>query len=183
MARPPLRAQIEDASLQQAIEQSQERERQQLEAGDEEQRTVRSAQATGDDQTGEDISTYERLANTVVNAGNMGSEFFNLQPDFNPVSVQEDASMVRWETWIYTDVNGGIEITFTDEAMTGSFDYAPAPLDPNIPVRTLALLNRYNPRRITEFAARVTPDYYATPGKHPPPTILLRPRRFSEFPK
>ena len=159
----PLRAQIEDASLQQAIEQSQERERQQLESGDEEQRTVRSAQATGDDQTGEDISTYERLANTVVNAGNMGSEFFNLQPDFNPVSVQEDASMVRWETWIYTDVNGGIEITFTDEAMTGSFDYAPAPLDPNIPVRTLALLNRYSPRRVTEFAARVTPDYYVTP--------------------
>lgn len=159
----PIRAQREDASMQQAIEQSQERERQGLESGDEEQRTVRSAQATGDDQTGEDISTYERLANTVVNAGNMGSEFFNLQPDFNAVSVQEDASMVRWETWIYTDVNGGIEITFTDEAMTGNFDYAPPPLDPNIPIRTLALLNRYNPRRVTEFAARVTPDYYVTP--------------------
>ncbi|MCY3869777.1 MAG: GWxTD domain-containing protein [Gemmatimonadetes bacterium] len=159
----PISMQREDASMQQAIEQSQERERQGLESGGEEQRTVRSAQATADDQTGEDISTYERRANTVVNAGNMGSEFFNLQPDFNAVSVPEDASMVRWETWIYTDVNGGIEITFTDEAMTGSFDYAPAPLDPNIPIRTLALLNRYNPRRVTEFAARVTPDYYATP--------------------
>ena len=159
----PIRMQREDASMQRAIEQSQEREQQRLESGDEEQRTVRSAQATGDDQTGEDISTYERLANTVVNAGNMGSEFFNLQPDFNAVSVPEDASMVRWETWVYTDVNGGIEITFTDEAMTGSFDYAPAPLDPNIPIRTLALLNRYNPRRVTEFAARVTPDYYVTP--------------------
>ena len=47
--------------------------------------------------------------------------------------------------------------------MTGHFDYAPPPLDPNIPIRRLALLNRYNPRRITEFAARVTPDYYVTP--------------------
>ena len=83
--------------MQQTIAQSQERERQQLEAGDEERRTVRSGQATADDQTGEDISTYERLANTVVNAGNMGSEFFNLQPDFQAVSVQEDASMVRWK--------------------------------------------------------------------------------------
>ena len=162
-ASTQLRAQLDAASMQQTIAQSQERERQQLEAGDEERRTVRSGQATADDQTGEDISTYERLANTVVNAGNMGSEFFNLQPDFQAVSVQEDASMVRWETWIYTDINGGIEITFTDEAMTGHFDYAPPPLDPNIPIRRLALLNRYNPRRITEFAARVTPDYYVTP--------------------
>ena len=44
--------------MQQAIEQSQERERQGLESGGEEQRTVRSAQATGDDQTGEDIQHF-----------------------------------------------------------------------------------------------------------------------------
>ncbi len=157
-----VRARIDAETTQQALDRSLEQQQQQLESGDEERRLVRAGQATGDDQSGQDISTFERLANTaVVNNETVG--FFDRRADFHAVSVQEDASMVRWETWVYTDVNGGIEITFTDEAMTGNFDYAPPPLDPNIPIRRLALLNRYNPRRITEFAARVTPDYYVTP--------------------
>lgn len=158
-----LRARIDAEATQQALNRSQEQQRQQLASGDEERRMVRAGQATADDQSGEDISAFERLANTAVVSEGSASGFFDRQPDFHAVSAQEDASMVRWETWIYTDVNGGIEITFTDEAMTGNFDFAPPPLDPNIPIRRLALLNRYNPRRITEFAARVTPDYYATP--------------------
>ena len=141
---------------------------------------MRTGQATGDDQTGEDISAFERLANTVVNAGNMGSGFFNLQPDFNAVSVPEDASMVRWETWIYTDVNGGIEITFTDEAMTGSFDYAPAPLDPNIPIRTLALTQPVQSPQGYRVRRSGNAGLLRDARKHPPPAILLRPRGLSE---
>ena len=35
-------------------------------------------------------------------------------------------STVPWETWVYTDVaGGGIEITFTDEIGSGTYDYAP----------------------------------------------------------
>ena len=158
-----LRARVDAEAMQQALNRSREQQQQQLASGDEERRMVRAGQATADDQSGEDISAFERLANTAVASEGRESGFFDLQPDFHAVSVQEDASMVRWETWVYTDVNGGIEITFTDEAMTGTFDFAPPPLDPNIPIRRLALLNRYNPRRITEFAARVTPDYYVTP--------------------
>ena len=47
--------------------------------------------------------------------------------DYHPVTTGDDPSMVPWETWIYTDVAGGIEITFTDEIGSGSYDYAPVP--------------------------------------------------------
>ena len=51
--------------------------------------------------------------------------------DYHPVTSGEDLSTVPWETWIYTDdVAGGIEITFTDEIGTGTYDYAPIPTEP-----------------------------------------------------
>lgn len=83
------------------------------------------------------------------------------------VTAQEDASMVPWETWVYVDVKGGIEITFTDERMMGNFDYAPPPIDGNLPIQQMARFNQHNPRRVVELAAMVTPDYYK-----PPPQAL-----------
>ena len=80
--------------------------------------------------------------------------------NYRPVSSEEDASMVAWETWVYTDVGGGIEITFTDEFQNGIYDYAPSPSDSRIPVRQQASLNRYNPRTVTAQAASATPNYY-----------------------
>lgn len=82
---------------------------------------------------------------------------------FKPVSSQDDASMVAWEVWVYTDVNGGIEITFTDEHMRGEFDYAPPPMDVRIPMQQLARFNQFNPRSVAKQAALVTPDYYKPP--------------------
>jgi len=86
---------------------------------------------------------------------------------YKAVTAQEDASMVPWETWVYVHVKGGIEITFTDERMTGEFDYAPPPVDGNMPIQQLARFNQHNPRRVAELAAMVTPDYYK-----PPPNAL-----------
>ena len=80
--------------------------------------------------------------------------------NFRPVSSEEDASMVAWETWVYTEVGGGIEITFTDEFQNGIYDYAPSPSDARIPVRQQASLNRYNPRTVTSQATSATPNYY-----------------------
>lgn len=82
---------------------------------------------------------------------------------FKAVSSQDDASMVAWEVWVYTDVNGGIEITFTDEHMRGEFDYAPPPMDVRIPMQQLARFNQFNPRSVAQQAALVTPDYYKPP--------------------
>ena len=80
--------------------------------------------------------------------------------NFRPVSSEEDASMVAWETWVYTDVGGGIEITFTDGFQNGIYDFAPSPSDARIPVRQQASLNRYNPRTVTSQATSATPNYY-----------------------
>ncbi len=92
----------------------------------------------------------------------------DFHPDFGAVSVNEDASQVPWETWVYVKIGGGIEITFTDERGSGDYDYAPPPLDAHIPIHQLSRFNRYAPQRVFERAAAVTPDHY-TPKSDAPP--------------
>lgn len=89
--------------------------------------------------------------------------------DYHPVTSGEDRSTVPWETWIYTNAGGGIEITFTDEIGSGNYDYAPVP--PNqgdISIGQTASLSRHAPHSVYRRAARVTPDFY-TPGLETPP--------------
>ena len=91
--------------------------------------------------------------------------------NYRPVSSQEDASMVAWETWVYVDVGGGIEITFTDEFQNGIYDFAPSPSDARIPVRQQASLNRYNPRTVTAQATSATPNYFRVQSNTDPLTF------------
>ncbi len=89
--------------------------------------------------------------------------------DYHPVTAGDDPSMVPWETWIYTDVGGGIEITFTDEIGSGTYDYAPVP--PNqggISIRQTASLSTHSPRSVYQRAASGTPDFYAPEDETPP---------------
>ena len=82
--------------------------------------------------------------------------------NYQPVTSGEDMSTIPWETWIYTDVGGGIEITFTDEFGAGTYEYAPMP--PNrgdIELRQTAKLRTHSPREVYKRAARVAPNYYA----------------------
>ena len=82
--------------------------------------------------------------------------------DYHPVTSGEDRGTIPWETWIYTDVGGGIEITFTDEFGSGTYEYAPMP--PNrgdIDLGQTAKLRNHSPREIYKRAARVEPNYYA----------------------
>lgn len=88
--------------------------------------------------------------------------------NFKPVTSEDDASIVPWETWVYVNVGGGIEITFTDEFHNGTYNYAPAPLDARIPSRQQAMLNRYNPHNVYRMAAAATPDYYVPPLNEDP---------------
>ena len=74
--------------------------------------------------------------------------------DYHPVTSGDDPSTVPWETWIYTDVGGGIEITFTDEIGSGIYDYAPVP--PNqggISIRQTASLSTHSPESVYHRAA------------------------------
>ena len=82
--------------------------------------------------------------------------------NYQPVTSGEDMSTIPWETWIYTDVGGGIEITFTDEFGAGTYEYAPMP--PNrgdIEIGQTAKLRSHSPGEIYKRTARVTPNYYA----------------------
>ncbi len=88
---------------------------------------------------------------------------------FRPVTSVEDGAMVAWENWIYIDIGDGLDITFTDERWLGIYDYAPAPPGDMVPLRQSAILNRYNPRTVTEQAAAQIPDYYR-PQKNEDPS-------------
>ncbi len=150
--------------------------------GGQEARSVANSQATAADQTGVSDETLWRIrnmdlmsnesnsSNTEVAIGGRvnGGNSFDLRSSFQGVGVGEDASMVRWESWVYTDIFGGIEITFTDEAMTGNYDYAPPPLEAQLPLRQLALFSRYNPKRVVDLAQRMMPDYDVTPENKAP---------------
>ena len=93
-------------------------------------------------------------------------EYGNLQTRLNfdgylPVTIHTDAATVPWETWTYTQLQGGVEFVFTDERSNGQFDFAPIP--PITPLSQQALASRvtqYAPVMIYQNTAAETPDYY-----------------------
>ncbi len=86
---------------------------------------------------------------------------------FMPVTNREDASIVPWESWVYTMVAEGLEVTFTDEYFQGNFDFAPVPTHvPNelkeryVAVRDLTDFLFHSPELVvTKMAGRI-PDFY-----------------------
>ena len=46
---------------------------------------------------------------------------------YRPVTAGTYWGGVPWESWIYTDVGGGVEVVFTDEMLSGRYEYAPIP--------------------------------------------------------
>ncbi len=82
--------------------------------------------------------------------------------DYIPVTIHTDMATVPWETWIYTQIQGGIEIVFTDENKSGQFNFAPIPpvTGLNNQLVNITRLVRYAPEIIYQNAAHETPDYY-----------------------
>ena len=139
-------------------------------AGGETQRqsiTFSSGITANNEVTGESLELL-RFEGVQMRGGAMGLGNAVNDIAYKAVSSQDDASMVPWEVWVYTDLNGGIEITFTDEHMRGEFDYAPPPMDVRIPMQQLTRFNQFNPRSVAEQAALVTPDYYKPPENKSP---------------
>ena len=73
-------------------------------------------------------------------------------------SVMLDGSELgyKWESWIYAEVSGGIEITFLDPTGSGFFDFAPIP--PNSPNH--ALWSRMAPEMVVARVVSQTPSVY-----------------------
>ncbi len=91
-----------------------------------------------------------------------------------------DFSIVPWESWVYTDINGGIVIDFTDQVGKGAFDYAPIPEMGKTPglkhgstsgkdaIRAFRGLARLAPLAVIRTAAAAVPERYAIPEEDRP---------------
>ena len=73
------------------------------------------------------------------------------QHHFLPVTSRGDMTIVPWETWVYTNIGEGIEITFTNELGNGVYSYAPLP--------------RLPPRRNHHWPASILPSSRITPPR------------------
>jgi GWxTD domain-containing protein len=87
-----------------------------------------------------------------------------------PVTIDNEGETVPWETWTYTQVSGGIEITFTDEMGNGMYAYAPLPdgqFEDSESIRYIARMTEHAPEVIIQRATSENPDYYR-PGAFGP---------------
>ena len=83
--------------------------------------------------------------------------------NYAPVTIDNEIDTVPWETWTYTQILGGMEITFTDETSNGSFDFAPLPaatFENEDALTRLARMTRYAPEIMVQNAISESPDYY-----------------------
>jgi len=87
---------------------------------------------------------------------------------FMPVTSSDNhAAVVPWESWVYTGVGEGFEVTFTDEYMQGNYDFAPVPThvpqelkERHVAMRDIMGFVWYSPEVTIRRAATVTPDFY-----------------------
>lgn len=87
---------------------------------------------------------------------------------YGQVGDGQDVSLVRWESWVYAGVAGGIEVVFTDPWGGGRFDYAPVPfLDFNKPdaVHHMGRLVTASPQMVMQHSIAQMPEYYFPGGR------------------
>ncbi len=135
---------------------------------------------TADDDVGIDASQVSALAEkeqdpmAAIRENSRFDEFGDLNTRLNfggyaPITLDNEVGTVPWETWTYTGIGNGMEITFTDERGTGAFDFAPIPppsLDTD--VSRLARFTEYAPRVVFRNAISRMPDVYRPRFHHPP---------------
>lgn len=111
------------------------------------------APLTRSDYDDQDGARFEEFGNQIAR---------NKFGDYIPVTIHTDMATVPWETWIYTQIQGGIEIVFTDENKSGQFNFAPIPpvTALNNQLVNITRLVKYAPEIIYQNAAHETPDYY-----------------------
>ena len=82
--------------------------------------------------------------------------------NYAPVTMDSEFETVPWETWTYTQLQEGVEITFTDETSSGRFDFAPLPPVPtgDNPISDAARMTEYAPEVVYQKATGLAPDYY-----------------------
>lgn len=66
-----------------------------------------------------------------------------------------------WESWVYTNIGGGIEVVFVDRFMNGRWDYAEMPSLFHAALASQAL--EFQPAQAVARVASETPEYFNTP--------------------
>ena len=85
---------------------------------------------------------------------------------YHPVTLAGGFSArVPWESWVYTGIGQGVEITFTDEMLGGVYDFAPMPTfsanyKRDVSLRQMARFSRHVPKTVFEREVSARPDYY-----------------------
>jgi GWxTD domain-containing protein len=82
---------------------------------------------------------------------------------YAPVTIDNEIDTVPWETWTFVQLNGGIEITFTDEMGNGRYDFAPLPEATIEDAEAISYITRmveHTPDVIYQSAVSRTPDFY-----------------------
>lgn len=70
---------------------------------------------------------------------------------------------VHWESWVYTQVGGGIEFVFTDQMLNGHWAFAPLPLSVNLPIDLMTRLAELNPANVLQVVSSAMPERYTLP--------------------
>lgn len=98
--------------------------------------------------------------------------------EYKPVTAANNWSSIPWEVWIYKNLGNGVEITFTDEFLSGNFDYAPMPAlteedfdkyanDDQSYMRVIQRLSEYSPAALVKQIASTEPQYYSIEALEP----------------
>ncbi|MDA0745950.1 MAG: GWxTD domain-containing protein, partial [bacterium] len=91
---------------------------------------------------------------------------------YKPISISGDWSSVPWSVWIYTDIDGGMEVSFTDDFHSGIYEFAPAPTLSGNDIRELNMqrdgpmrkminqINMHSPAALIARIASKEPERY-----------------------
>lgn len=97
---------------------------------------------------------------------------------YKPVTAANNWSSKPWEVWIYKKLGDGIEIVFTDEFLSGNYDYAPVPAlteedfnkyrqQDESYMQIIQRLNEYSPATLVKRIASTDPSYYSIEALEP----------------
>ncbi len=99
--------------------------------------------------------------------GSLSDDILDLKTRLNfqgyaPLTIDNEVNTVPWETWTYTQIQNGIEFTFTDELGNRAYDFAPLPPIPagQRQLKYTARMPEYAPKLVFERTVVTTPDYY-----------------------
>lgn len=120
------------------------------------------------DNTGGLVPTLSRAQQAELDADRPGTGvlgMFNPNPEgYAPVTLQRDNSIVRWESWTYVRVGGGLVFDFTQETGgSAGFDFAPLPAFAPSNLKNSVRLAEYAPKIAYERVMVNSPDAYDAP--------------------